>query len=146
MGLGQFWFLTLQWANPNDSWLFRQRSSCNFMFLNVSSLWEYFDLEGPWQKVIKSPVTLYKQIPKNLISSFKKSQDFKRLGPGHQYNPVSILQFANIWFWYLGHHHAFILNWCCFVNYSSCAFGETKKIGPPALVKATAQGYRVQEY
>ena len=48
------------------------------MFLNVSSLWEYFDLEGPWQKVMMG----HKKSHYTLQADPEKSRDIIFKNPG----------------------------------------------------------------
>ena len=67
-----------QIACMNPSWLHLIRLIHYNVFPNVSSLWEYFDLQGPWRKVL----TDLKKSLYTLQADPEKSRDFMLKNPG----------------------------------------------------------------
>ena len=65
-----------QIACMNPCWL--HLICLHYVFSNVSSLWEYFDLQGPWQKVL----TDLKKSLYTLQADPEKSRDFIIKNPG----------------------------------------------------------------
>ena len=65
-----------QIACMNPCWL--HLIFLHYVFSNVSSLWEYFDLQGPWQKVL----TDLKKSLYTLQADPEKSRDFIIKNPG----------------------------------------------------------------
>ena len=65
-----------QIACMNPCWL--HLIFLHYVFSNVSSLWEYFDLQGPWQKVL----TDLKKSLYTLQADPEKSRDFIFQNPG----------------------------------------------------------------
>ena len=72
-----------QIACINPCWL--HLICLHYVFSNVSSLWEYFDLQGPWQKVL----TDLKKSLYTLQADPEKSRDFIIKNPGILINSKS---------------------------------------------------------
>ena len=65
-----------QIVSMNPCWLYL--IFLHYVFSNVSSLWEYFDLQGPWRKVL----TDLKKSLYTLQADPEKSRDFMLKNPG----------------------------------------------------------------
>ena len=65
-----------QIAYMNPLWL--HLIFLHYVFSNVSSLWEYFDLQGPWKKVL----TYHKKSLYTVQADPEKSRDFIYQNPG----------------------------------------------------------------